>query len=212
MLAGAMEIGPKESAWPITSWDAMVQASGDPAFSFYDYLCRSFPQLETSQRMMLEAAFQRVQKEEMVELNWNLPMDDIPPEWKADMTFHSTSPLRVPSIRECGLLPSAHGAKSKKPAVYTSPLRTTCMRSYCGEAVFPTLGKTFAVMFGIGGTKAFACVGDYPAFVRALRSCVSPSAVFLFRVWALMSASGGRRSIFAFPFLFFTTAHARPHV
>ena len=90
----------------------------------------------------------------MIELNWNSPMCDIPPELRENMNFHATSALRVLSIREFGLLPSVHGAMSSVPALYSSPWRSTCCRSYSTQDVFPTLGKTFVVLFGITGTKA----------------------------------------------------------
>ena len=140
-----METGPKEFAAAAT-WDAL--ARGDQAFTLYDFLCRSFA-LQTSQAKMLEVAFKLVQKEEMIELNWNSPMCDIPPELRENMNFHATSALRVPSIREFGLLPSVHGAMSSVPALYSSPWRSTCCRSYSTQDVFPTLGKTFVVLFGI---------------------------------------------------------------
>jgi hypothetical protein len=103
----------------------------------------------------LEAAFQRVDVDEMIELMWDDEDDirEVSKEYSSTLNYHATSPLRVPAIRQRGLLPSARGAGSDAPALYTSPLRFTCMRSYNYESFFPTLGKSILVMFGVTGTK-----------------------------------------------------------
>ena len=92
----------------------------------------------------------------MIELMWDDENDlrTVSKEYYSTLTYHATSPLRVPSIRQFGLRPSARGAESPTLALYTSPLRFTCMRSYNHEAFFPTLGKSLLVMFGVTGTKS----------------------------------------------------------
>ena len=131
-----MEFGPKTFD-AATSLDALEQANAagkpaDYAYTFYEYLVQCFPSLQGSKRSILETAFQRVQLDEMIELMWDDASDlrSVPKEYSSTLTYHATSPLRVPAIRQFGLLPSATGAGSTTPALYTSPLRFTCMRSY----------------------------------------------------------------------------------
>jgi len=140
-----------------SSWDALMLALGnpesrDPAPRLFHYLRRVFPMLNTSGTMLLSLAFERVLKHEMIDLGWESPLEARVTE---ELHFHSTSALRLPSIREHGLLPSRRGwERSGEPALYTSPLRTLCMRAYCSSDDFPMLGKTFAVMLGVTGTPA----------------------------------------------------------
>ena len=131
-----MEIGPKTFDAAM-SWEALQLANtagkpADYAYTFYGYLRQCFPSLQGVKRKILETAFQRVQLDEMIELMWDEEHDlrSVSKEYSSKLNYHATSPLRVPSIRQFGLRPSASGAESPTPALYTSPLRFTCMRSY----------------------------------------------------------------------------------
>ena len=107
-----MEFGPKTFD-AATSWDALQLANAagelaDHAYTFYDYLVQCFPSLQGSKRKILETAFQRVQLDEMIELMWDDENDlrTVSKEYYSTLTYHATSPLRVPSIRRFGLRPS----------------------------------------------------------------------------------------------------------
>ena len=140
----------------VKSWDDLVRYSGKDTYDFHDYLKSLLPSAQTNDLKIIELAFRIMGKDEMVELNWQgaNPMAEVSVPGGTSINYHSTSPLRVPFIRRDGLLPSKSGAKSDVPALYTSPLRTTCMRSYCDPCIFPPIKKTIAVMFGVYGSEA----------------------------------------------------------
>ena len=104
-----MELGPKTFA-AATSWEALQLANAEPEqhYTFYDYLVQCFPSLQGAKRKILEAAFQRCQLDEMIELMWDDENDlrTVSKEYYSTLTYHATSPLRVPSIRQFGLRPS----------------------------------------------------------------------------------------------------------
>ena len=136
------------------SWQSLVDSSGQDGYSFLSFLRGAFPMLSFADLKTVETAFLLVKKDEMIQLNWPWPLCDDPENFEASQSvyYHATSALRAPSIRQSGLLPSPHGALCPTPALYCSPLRTTCLRSYQAPARFP-IDKEFVMMFGVRGEK-----------------------------------------------------------
>ena len=137
------------------SWQSLVDRSGQDGDSFLSFLRGAFPMLSFSGLKTVETAFLLVKKEETIQLNWTEPLCHDPENCEASksVVYHATSSLRAPSIRHRGLLPLLHGARCPTPALYCSPLRTTCFRSYCNKVRFPTIDKVFVLILGVRGGK-----------------------------------------------------------
>ena len=67
-----------------------------------------------------------------IRINWNSTTQAVP----ESIYWHATSLQVVPAIRKEGLRPSHCGAMCRIPALYTSPIFQTCMRSYAVHNVF----------------------------------------------------------------------------
>ena len=142
----AMRTGPKVFAGD-ASWDDFQHTYGD-GLTIYTYLQKLFPTSPTSVIKVLEQAFDVVEKQAFIRINWNDPTLECVPDIVARCTLHCTNPSRAISIRLNGLLPSPHGARSDTPMLYTSRLRNQCSRSWCSSMVFPN-GTTFAKHFSV---------------------------------------------------------------
>ena len=136
------------------SWESLK--SGRDGYSLVSFLKEIFPRVSFSDIKLLEIAFQLVKEHEMIQLNWSDPLHRDPENCDSDagkVVYHGTSPLRAPAIRRDGLLPSRAGASCSTPALYCSPLRTTCFGWYCKRVRFPTIDKVFVLLFGVRGGK-----------------------------------------------------------
>ena len=136
------------------SWESLK--SGRDGYSLVSFLKEIFPRVSFSDIKLLEIAFQLVKEHEMIQLNWSDPLHRDPENCDSDagkVVYHGTSPLRAPAIRRDGLLPSRAGASCSTPALYCSPLRTTCFGWYCKRVRFPTIDKVFVLIFGVLGGK-----------------------------------------------------------
>ena len=143
---------PVPAAFRSTAWE---DAHG--AINAWRWLGLVFPTATQAARHRLHTVLTAIPAGSAVNLTWQGLETASPVNTQY---YHASSPHVVEKIREEGLRPSHGGAGSPNaPALYTSPLLSTCLRSYAVDCKFRfesagDLVRSITVVYGIAGTVA----------------------------------------------------------